>query len=147
GHFSLAQANFTSPSHIRYGQDFYDDRMQAFTRFNIGSPPEQLSGRNPVLKDITSVTFLPPASKKHNPEKTNNIEDCASTAKESQPDLCISDPLKWFGILVPPALRACQSSFKDAVEGSIPSLANVSNEMKSLEIEIRRTRKKIRKAG
>lgn len=29
GYFSLAQANFSSPNRIRYGQDFYDDRMQA----------------------------------------------------------------------------------------------------------------------
>lgn len=26
---SLAQANFTSPNRTRYGQDHYDDRMQA----------------------------------------------------------------------------------------------------------------------
>ncbi|KAL8655520.1 MAG: hypothetical protein Q9210_000826 [Variospora velana] len=123
------------------------DALDEYLERNIGSPPEQLSGLNPVLKDITSVTFLPPASKKPNSEQTSNIEDCASTAKESEPEVCISDPLKWFGILVPPALRACQSSFKHAVEGLIPSLANISNEMKSLEIEIRRTRKKIRKAG
>lgn len=32
GHLSLAQANFTNPNRIRYGQDFYDDRTQASTR-------------------------------------------------------------------------------------------------------------------
>ena len=59
----------------------------------------------------------------------------------------ISDPLNWFGILVPPALRASQTSFKHAVTESILVLANLSNEMKSMEIRIRRMRKKVRKMG
>lgn len=29
GHLSLAQANFSNPNRVRYGQDFYDERMQA----------------------------------------------------------------------------------------------------------------------
>lgn len=31
GFLTLAQANFQSPNRARYGQDFYDDRMQAST--------------------------------------------------------------------------------------------------------------------
>ncbi|KAL9015012.1 MAG: hypothetical protein Q9173_000367 [Seirophora scorigena] len=149
GHFSLAQANYSNPARRRYCQDFYDDRMQASTRMNsnISSPPEQLSSFNPILKDITSVAFLPPASKTSSVEQAKRIEDPDTIAKDSEPELRVSDPLKWFGILVPLALRACQTSFKHAVRELIPSLTNVSNEIKSLEIEIRRMRKKIRKAG
>lgn len=58
-----------------------------------------------------------------------------------------TDPLRWFGILVPSTLRASQSSFKKAVTERVPFLVNVSSEMKELEVEIRRTRKKIRKLG
>ena len=57
------------------------------------------------------------------------------------------DPLNWFGILVPPALRTSQSNFKDAVTGLIPRLASVSKEMREVEIEIKRARKRIRKAA
>ena len=56
------------------------------------------------------------------------------------------DPLNWFGILVPPALRTSQSNFKDAVADLIPALASISKEMSEVEIEIRRARKRIRKA-
>ena len=56
------------------------------------------------------------------------------------------DPLNWFGILVSPALRTSQSSFKDAVANLIPTLASISKEMREVEIEIRRARKRIRKA-
>ena len=56
------------------------------------------------------------------------------------------DPLNWFGILVPPALRTSQSNFKDAVADLIPALASISKEISEVEIEIRRARKRIRKA-
>lgn len=56
-----------------------------------------------------------------------------------------TDPLKWFGILVPPALRASQSSFKSAVVDVVPALASLSKQMGKLEIEVRRTRKRLRK--
>lgn len=53
-----------------------------------------------------------------------------------------SDPIKWFGILTPPALRASQNNFKEAVS-CVLSLATVASKMKQTEIEVRRTRKKL----
>ena len=32
GYLQLAQANFSNPNRFHYGQDYYDDRMQASTR-------------------------------------------------------------------------------------------------------------------
>ena len=32
GFLELAKANFLNPNRIRYGQDFYDERMQATTQ-------------------------------------------------------------------------------------------------------------------
>jgi type II secretory pathway pseudopilin PulG len=32
GYFSLAQANFNNQSRTRYGQDYYDERMQALRK-------------------------------------------------------------------------------------------------------------------
>ena len=68
------------------------------------------------------------------------VEDTETVSKGT------GDPLKWFGILVPPALRSSQGNFKEAVTDAIPALATVSREMKELEIEVRRTRKRLRKA-
>ena len=56
------------------------------------------------------------------------------------------DPLRWFGILTPPALRSAQTAAIEAVQDVIPKLASVDAEMKSLEIEVRRARKKRAKA-
>ena len=57
----------------------------------------------------------------------------------------IVDPIRMFGILVPPALRAAQASFREAVDGPVASLAGVTGELRALEREIGRTRKSIRK--
>ena len=55
------------------------------------------------------------------------------------------DPLKWFGVLSPPALRSSQQSFQLAVHKTIPRLASIVNEMRLVEIEVRRARKKVTK--
>ena len=56
------------------------------------------------------------------------------------------DPLRMFGILVPPALRSAQASFREAVDGPVVRLAALTGELRALEREIGRTRKSIRKA-
>ncbi|KAJ4384305.1 hypothetical protein N0V86_001152 [Didymella sp. IMI 355093] len=56
------------------------------------------------------------------------------------------DPIRMFGILVPPALRSAQTSFRDAVDGPVVKLAGVTGELRALEREIGRARKAVRKA-
>ncbi|KAL4739136.1 hypothetical protein BDV11DRAFT_188445 [Aspergillus similis] len=53
------------------------------------------------------------------------------------------DPIKWFGILVPPSLRSAQKSFIEAVEGSLPELAGIVVEMQAAEKEISLLRKRM----
>lgn len=55
-----------------------------------------------------------------------------------------SDPIRWFGILTPPALKRSQNDFKEVIS-CVPSLATVALHMKQTEIEVRRTRKKLTK--
>ena len=50
------------------------------------------------------------------------------------------NPLHWYGVLVPPSLRAAQSSFAGAVEDQIPRLLTVQAEMENLEMQIRQLR-------
>lgn len=44
------------------------------------------------------------------------------------------DPLKWFGVLVPPALRQSQTEFKKSAE-SVVTIANLKVKMSSLQNE------------
>lgn len=56
-----------------------------------------------------------------------------------------NDPIRWFGVLVPPPLRSAQTSFITAVEGPITSLSTLLKDIRQQEIEIGRTRKQIKK--
>lgn len=56
-----------------------------------------------------------------------------------------ADPIRWFGILVPGALRSAQASFVCAVEGPIPRLSTLAADLRKQEVEIARLRKQIRR--
>ncbi|KAK7754194.1 hypothetical protein SLS62_003771 [Diatrype stigma] len=56
------------------------------------------------------------------------------------------DPLRWFGLLAPLALRQAQAQSVQAVEEVVPRLASIDAEMAQVEIEVRRARKKRAKA-
>ncbi|RAL10577.1 uncharacterized protein BO97DRAFT_406830 [Aspergillus homomorphus CBS 101889] len=51
-----------------------------------------------------------------------------------------SDPIYWYGILVPLSLRSAQKSFTEAVEGQISELANVVVEMRTVEKQVQQVR-------
>ena len=102
---------------------------------------------------------MEPGTREFNQPSENDDNDESNAAEElmmrgdnrppqnsegrSNPSL---DPLKWFGILVSPALRTSQSKFKDVVKDLVPAIASISKEMKEVEIEVRRARKRMKKA-
>jgi hypothetical protein len=94
----------------------------------------------------------PPAKKDTSPSREKSKDDPINSKKssestdESKKASRAADPLRWFGILVPPALRSAQSSFVGAVEGSMPRLSNIARDLRNQEIEIGRMRKQIKKA-
>ncbi|KAH9866415.1 hypothetical protein IAQ61_008420 [Plenodomus lingam] len=158
GFMSLAQANFhNSSSAIRYGQDCYDDRMQAIRKVHISEgsdddPKAHFSIKSQDLarsansseKDISeeqkSGDFSPDTNEE-SAEKPRQDTETPSNGSSVEP----RDPLRWFGILVPPALRTAQSTFITAVEGPIARIATVAMDLRSQEIEIGRMRKQIKK--
>ncbi|GAB7351840.1 hypothetical protein MBLNU459_g2400t1 [Dothideomycetes sp. NU459] len=166
GFFSLAQANFKSSSRIRYGQDYYDQRMRAARRFEcttdaMGQPrlastawteestthddgpdtPNLVSGDKHSGKTTQQPT--PPATPVHQPDPDNRNENSEQPSRRTKKS---SDPLHWYGILVPPALRQAQASFVSLVEGPVAEAANSAQALRKGEVEIRKLRKDIRKA-
>jgi hypothetical protein len=87
-------------------------------------------------EDDAKSTPDPNSQSSQNSEKTK--EETNSTEKPA-------DPLRWFGILVPPALRTAQLTFVSAVEGPIPQLVTILRDLRTQEIEIGRIRKQIKK--
>ena len=171
GFLSLARANFDSRSHVRrYGQDYYHDRAVATRRVNIsledGTSKPSLGviqwSQPPTEPEIDSETLVevertgeneqdvkqlpsPPGTPEREPPETDAKEDATPSEKRNQVPLQ-SDPLKWFGILVPQALRSSQASFCGAVDEAVVDAVNAAKGMRSTETEIRKLRKEILKA-
>lgn len=128
---NIARANFSAERGIRYGPDYYDERMQASRIVTVTTADDKA----PTLE----VTKAPePETPKEEPSEDGQEK----TAKPKS-----RDPLRWFGILAPQPLRQAQTHSIHAVDAIIPRLATVDSEMKLVEIEIRRARKKRAKAA
>ncbi|KAJ0163326.1 hypothetical protein CTA2_3173 [Colletotrichum tanaceti] len=166
---NIARANFSAERGVRYGPDYYDERMRAskvlavsldgrnVPRFEIVQPADAVTepkamGTNEARarKDeerssndadeasgyvAGEATFANEV--KH--EKEANVEEVEKTKKQKKGS---SDPLRWFGILAPLPLRQAQTLSVYVVEDVIPRLVSVDAEMKDVEIEVRRARKR-----
>lgn len=91
----------------------------------------------------------PSSEKKSNTSSQAQFETPSlgpGTSKETTSSTSSCDPLNWFGILVPSALRRTQSSFKIVAEEIVPQIATIDREMRQVEIEVRRVRMKMLQA-
>lgn len=165
GFFSLAQANFKSPDHIRYGQDYYDERMQASRLASVSvdddgyakiqsiaraeaQSEDATTGHSDRVEDKQQPTppGTPPAETATRPDDEKDAAKEAEAEKPVKAEQTVKDPIKWFGVLVPPQLRSCQSSFISAVEGPVCEATNAARAMRTTEVAIRKLRKDIKKA-
>lgn len=117
--------------------------------FTVESRPEQEAGQetdeHPPAKEEST-----PADKSHTKDDTeddttDNRDDTTEVMDDSKPSqprkkFRSSDPLTWYGILVPPSLRSAQKSFTEAIEKQVPALASVVAEMQAVEKEVDRAR-------
>lgn len=158
----LARANFAAERGVRYGADFYDQRMQAARTVEISTPRDK--GEEEQEKDgawahnlgvaFRIVTRGPPTPAAAEGEEDEEEEETArepmrtraKQQQQQQPPATTTavkhDPLRWFGVLTPPALRQTQASAVDVVERVVPRLVTVDAAMRDLEIEVRRARKR-----
>lgn len=134
GYMALAQANFNNSAGRRYGQDYYDERMQAQRIMSI-SGVEGLS-EDVVQYRCTKVMDLDATTSSKEEDSSEQVDEAKHKSR---------DPLRWFGVLVPQPLRTAQASFTTAIEASIPDISNLQQTLRGLEIEIGRTRKSIKK--
>ncbi|PVH92829.1 hypothetical protein DM02DRAFT_662574 [Periconia macrospinosa] len=169
GYIALAQANFSNPSGPRYGRDYYDDRMTASRQVtltdkgpnvtfsvDVFAPPEQ---PNRTTGEPNLEATLDHKSTRTHPSTVPAGFETATRPKDEpigrslenvlEQDHVVPppprDPLRWFGILVPSALRSAQSYFVSAVEGPLSQIANLSKELRQQEMEIGRLRKQLKK--
>ncbi|THW86544.1 hypothetical protein D6D17_09069 [Aureobasidium pullulans] len=182
GFFDLAQATFKSTTRVRYGQEYYDDRMQATRRFEAStndndvpclalkaddtSPPTDTSNEHSTKSGEKSSDKeakkkkteepeqqpTPPSTPPRDPDeeepsKEQEEQDTSrTTSDQDKAQKKPRDPLHWYGILDPPALRASQNSFISAVESPLIEAANSAQALRLVAVEIRKLRKDIKKA-
>jgi hypothetical protein len=161
GFFSLAQAQRTSTlgAGRRYGEECYDDRMKAQRKVSWSPGSTKGDSKCRIAKDKedraskseTEGTKQIPANDaqskeldgdksieqqdKEEKDKSDSQDAPSKTARPKQ-DPAKRDPLTWFGVLVPPALRQTQTQFVKATEVQIPELLVVDSKLKSIEREV-----------
>jgi hypothetical protein len=153
---SIARANFSNSYNMRYGQDRFDERMQASRRvsitpsdleilesaisfrLNTSSGPSQSS---PAIDEKLAELKLSKDDEQKDEAQEKNIPADTPSANSSRPEMPPRDPLRWFGILTPQPLRSAQKS-AIALVNAVPRLCTVDTQLKELEIQIRRARKK-----
>lgn len=112
GFLALAQARFHSASQQRFGADCYDERMKALHGVLITTTDSDTDSDG----GGGGVVF-------------------AHRSMETGPD-----PLRWFGILVPRALREAQCEFSAAVVADVGALVTAAARVAEMEVRVRRAR-------
>ena len=111
-----------------------------------------LADRSYTASPAVFVTTLPYEGrpKTDDPSEADNPLGDPSTEREKEEDLhtegksnLVKDPLRWFGILVPPALRAAQGSFTTVTVDLVPKLVQVEQQLQALEKQIREARSQV----
>lgn len=176
---NIARANFAAERGMRYGQDHYDERMQASRRVGVATSAAATADQTTVaVAAVPRFTVIRHGEEREeedaDSEKTSGtdegsgldikergndnaaerveerVEDEDDTKpandKKKTKKKMQRDPLRWFGLLTPMALRQAQAQSLQAVEQLIPRLVSVDAEMAQVEIEVRRARKKRAKA-
>ncbi|KAI1417660.1 hypothetical protein F5Y13DRAFT_60915 [Hypoxylon sp. FL1857] len=156
---NIARANFAAERGMRFGPDHYDERMQAIRKTAITTSGDQ---DVPIFTITTGDMSMEPKSSSQasgvsekeviiDDDDDNDVRDAKQgggkkgTESPSQKAKG-KDPLRWFGLLTPMALRQAQAQSVEAVEQVIPKLVSVNAQMAQIEIEVRRARKKRAKA-
>jgi hypothetical protein len=188
GFLSLAKAQSSASLGRRYGQDWYDERMKASRKARVLSASVD-DTEDSISADLQSLSISavprgPTIQITHLEEKKSKSESQEEESKPQQqpsppgtpePELKPNEdeemksdqaeepkptnPLRWFGVLVPPELRRAQSAFTAALGDSsaseesdetckspVADAVNAARGMRDIEAEIRKIRKAVKKA-
>ncbi|KAI8958800.1 hypothetical protein F5Y11DRAFT_335231 [Daldinia sp. FL1419] len=149
---NIARANFAAERGMRFGQDYYDERMQASRKVVITSSGDQ---GTPAFAITSGSAEAEPSEEPAPSEEVGTTADgesrredeaLESSRKEKKKEQRQKDPLRWFGLLTPMPLRQAQAQSIEAVEQVVPKLVSIDAQMAQVEIEVRRARKKRAKA-
>lgn len=102
-------------------------------------PNPELDKPNPKLDEKPDAPTPSPSD----PIPTTDQEETPEDLKRKN---LAMNPLRWFGVLVPPDLRSSQKSFAAGVDNAVADAVNAARAMREIEVAIRKARKDIQKA-
>ncbi|CAI2166039.1 1502_t:CDS:2 [Funneliformis geosporum] len=156
GYLQLAHAKYTmGPG--RLSQNQYDGRMQAVTRSLISGVEEEiLKNHNYQFTLINwylvNDDIIPDESesnqnnnnsstlRRRNINESETESDITTKTENSPKKQNISDPIHWFGLLVPSTLKESQKYFKQSLVNMV-ALLNIRNEILMKEVQFKKLKK------
>jgi coiled-coil domain-containing protein 115 len=112
------------------------DTLAQVSANSSASPPSIQGPKTPDSLTASSISSEADAA----PDLASPPVEKPTTPTKQNPRT-YPDPLNWYGLLVPPSLRAAQASFISAVDNQIPLLLNTQAQMTKLEVQIRALRR------
>ncbi|KAM0718205.1 hypothetical protein Q7P37_006537 [Cladosporium fusiforme] len=188
GFFSLAKAQSSAPFGRRYGQDWFDERMKARQRTHVSTGPTDPDGdsiaagleglkitiesedlgetaKEGMTEESKAEAETEDPAQQPSPLSTPEPERPSKQTKQNEPKADSKprniDPLRWYGILVPPELKRAQTSFTGLLQSPdttsntneilagyspITDAINAARGLREIEVDIRKTRKAAKKA-
>ncbi|KAF2648675.1 hypothetical protein K491DRAFT_684495 [Lophiostoma macrostomum CBS 122681] len=137
---ALVTGETTLTTECRHREKLVDEPSVTFSVAPSSPAPKPLGSEPQNEPEATEATIEPDL-----PESAPPVQPGAGNETSPDNKHAPKDPIRWFGILVPPALRSAQSSFISAVEGPVPNLAALTKDLRRQEIDVARLRKQIRK--
>lgn len=134
---SLSHARFVS--HKQFGSDYYDHRTKAISRVSLLHDEWNLRDHKPARTTDIASKVTGDVTIRNRKEKPIAISQKPEGDNEKNLSLVhdrAPDPIKWFGILVPPSLRESQCEFRKALDDMI-QLVNIMRKLDSMEQHIR----------
>ncbi|CAG8441245.1 6976_t:CDS:2 [Diversispora eburnea] len=155
GFFQLAHSKYIM-GHSRLSQDQYDGRMQANTQVLISPNTDSKTNKDSWIQFTLMSGHLDDSMNAENNMSSSSLRRRATHEfeKKEKSDMennekplikrRTTDPLNWFGVLVPPSLRESQRHFKQGLT-SIINIINLRNEIINKEAEYQVLKKEKKK--
>lgn len=134
GFWNMSRARYNMGLKFVGIDQIHEDDMFALTKVNVREDGTEMfegyssPGASEEIQQVETVGLRKRKVGQSQEVSTPVIEDPASKAKRPH------DPIKWFGVLVPPSLRQCQKQFKSSVETTI-AIANLKQKLLVLRSE------------
>lgn len=127
---------------IQYTPDNRDDEQDKEKEASESPSDTAPSGKNPDKESENNTQETDDGSNSEQPETDPTIPK-PKPIKQFRS----SDPITWYGILVPLSLRSAQKSFTEAVDDHSSELASVIVEMGAVEKDVHRLRNRLNLNG